>query len=51
MGALVAIMLLFIPTIFDQANLGADAAIDDNTRVSNAELYDEKWRKFTLFLI
>ncbi len=41
LGALVAIMLLFIPTIFDQVNLGADATIDDNTRVSNSDLVDE----------
>jgi len=47
-GALVAIMLLFAPTIFDQANLGADAAIDDNTRVSNAELYDENGEIYTV---
>lgn len=47
-GALVAIMLLMVPTIFDQANLGADAAIDDNTRVSNAELYDENGKIYTI---
>ena len=47
-GALVAIMLLFVPTIFDQANLGADAAIDDNTRVSNTDLYDENGDTFTI---
>jgi len=41
LGALIAMMLLFIPTIFDQANLGADAAINDNTRVSNSDLIDE----------
>jgi hypothetical protein len=48
LGALVAIMLLFIPTVFDQVNLGADAAIDDNTRVINADLYDENGEIYTI---
>ena len=48
LGALVVMMLLFIPTVFDQANLGADAAIDENTRVSNAELLDENGEIYSI---
>ncbi|MDP7373827.1 MAG: hypothetical protein QF588_08100, partial [Candidatus Poseidoniaceae archaeon] len=41
LSALAVMMLLFVPTAFSQNNLGADAAIYDNTRVPNAELFDE----------
>ena len=41
-------MLLFVPTAFSQNNLGADAAIYDNARVSNAELYDENENSYTI---
>ena len=48
LGALLVMMLLFVPTAFSQNNLGADAAINDNTRVSNAELYDENENTYTI---
>ena len=48
LGALLVMMLLFVPTAFSQNNLGADAAIYDNTRVSNAELYDENENSYTI---
>ena len=48
LGALLVMMLLFVPTAFSQNNLGADAAINDNTRVSNAELYDENENAYTI---
>ena len=48
LGALLVMMLLFIPTAFSQNNLGADAAIYDNARVSNAELYDENEDSYTI---
>ena len=48
LGALLVMMLLFIPTAFSQNNLGADAAIYDNARVSNAELYDENENPYTI---
>jgi len=38
LGALVALALLTLPTVFDQPNLGADAAILENTKVLDAEL-------------
>ena len=41
LAALLVMMILFIPTAFSQDNLGAQAAIDDNTRISDAELFDE----------
>ena len=41
LSALAVMMLLFVPTAFSQNNLGADAAIYENTRIPNAELYDE----------
>ena len=48
LGALLVMMLLFIPTAFSQNNLGADAAIYDNTRIANAELYDENENSYTI---
>ena len=48
LGALLVMMLLFVPTAFSQNNLGADATINDNTRVSNAELYDENENAYTI---
>ncbi len=38
LGALVALALLTLPTVFDQPNLGADATILENTKVLDAEL-------------
>jgi hypothetical protein len=38
LGALVALALLTLPTVFDQPNLGADAIILDNTKILDAEL-------------
>ena len=38
LGALVALALLTLPTVFDQPNLGADAIILDNTKILDADL-------------
>ena len=38
LGALVALALLTLPTVFDQPNLGADAVILDNTKILDADL-------------
>ncbi|MAF93939.1 hypothetical protein CMO85_04675 [Candidatus Woesearchaeota archaeon] len=38
LGALVALAILTLPTVFDQPNLGADAVILDNTKILDAEL-------------
>ena len=48
LSALAVMMLLFVPTAFSQNNLGADAAIYDNTRIPNAELYDENGVSYTI---
>ncbi|MBA87603.1 MAG: hypothetical protein CMB29_06045 [Euryarchaeota archaeon] len=48
LSALAVMMLLFVPTAFSQNNLGADAAIYDNTRVPNAELFDENGESVTI---
>ena len=48
LSALAVMMLLFVPTAFSQNNLGADAAIYDNTRVPNAELFDENGDTVTI---
>ena len=38
LGALVALAILTLPTVFDQPNLGADAVILDNTKILDADL-------------
>lgn len=38
LGALLALALLTLPTVFDQPNLGADAVILENTKVLDSEL-------------
>ena len=48
LSALAVMMLLFVPTAFSQNNLGADAAIYDNTRIPNAELFDENGETVTI---
>ena len=48
LSALAVMMLLFVPTAFSQNNLGADAAIYENTRIPNAELYDENGGSYTI---
>ena len=48
LSALAVMMLLFVPTAFSQNNLGADAAIYDNTRIPNADLYDENGEVSTI---
>jgi len=41
-------MLLFVPTAFSQNNLGADAAIYENTRIPDAELFDENGQSYSI---
>ena len=48
LSALAVMMLLFVPTAFSQNNLGADAAIYENTRIPNAELFDENGESYTI---
>ena len=48
LSALAVMMLLFVPTAFSQNNLGADAAIYENTRIPNAELFDENGQSYTI---
>ena len=48
LSALAVMMLLFVPTAFSQNNLGADATIYENTRIPNAELYDENGEAFSI---
>ena len=48
LSALAVMMLLFVPTAFSQNNLGADSAIYDNTRIPNAELFDENGESYTI---
>jgi hypothetical protein len=48
LSALAVMMLLFVPTAFSQNNLGADATIYENTRIPNAELYDENGETFSI---
>jgi hypothetical protein len=48
LSALAVMMLLFVPTAFSQNNLGADSAIYENTRIPNAELYDENGESYTI---
>ena len=48
LSALAVMMLLFVLTAFSQNNLGADAAIYDNTRIPNADLYDENGEVSTI---
>ena len=48
LSALAVMMLLFVPTAFSQNNLGADSAIYENTRIPNAELFDENGESYTI---
>ncbi len=48
LGALLVMMILFVPTAFSQNDLGAKASIHDDTRISNAELYDENGNTYTI---
>ena len=48
LSALAVMMLLFVPTAFCQNNLGADSAIYENTRIPNAELFDENGESYTI---
>ena len=48
LSALAVMMLLFVPTAFSQNNLGADSAIYENTRIPNAELFDENGDSYTI---
>ena len=48
LSALAVMMLLFVPTAFSQNNLGADAAIYENTRIPNSELFDENGQSYTI---
>ena len=48
LSALAVMMLLFVPTAFSQNNLGADSAIYENTRIPNAELFDENGQSYTI---
>ena len=48
LSALAVMMLLFVPTAFSQNNLGADAAIYENTRIPDAELFDENGQSYTI---
>ena len=48
LSALAVMMLLFVPTAFNQNNLGADSAIYENTRIPNAELFDENGESYTI---
>jgi len=48
LSALAVMMLLFVPTAFSQNNLGADSAIYENTRIPNAELFDENGESYAI---
>ena len=48
LSALAVMMLLFVPTAFSQNNLGADAAIYENTRIPDAELFDENGQSYSI---